>query len=144
MDEAMIEDLNSLIQLDTDAVYCYGEAINRIDDRDVASTLETFRGDHVRHIDELSTLVRTYGGEPPERTPDLRGRLLQGITALRSATGTEGALKAMEMNEKKTNEEYEQAQDWAVPADVRAVLARGLDDERRHLEYVQSELHALA
>ncbi len=70
--------------------------------------------------------------------------LLQGITALRSATGTEGALKAMETNEKKTNEEYQKAQDWSVPADVRAVLARGLDDEQRHLAYVQSELHALA
>jgi uncharacterized protein (TIGR02284 family) len=144
MDKAILKDLNSLIQLDIDAIYCYDEAIKHIDDRDIATTLEGYRSDHQQHVDALSSIVSRNGGTPAERSPDLKGRLLQGMTALRSVTGTEGALKAMEMNEKKTNEEYDKAQSWAVPSDVHAVLEKNLDDERRHLAYVQSELHVLA
>ncbi len=143
MDKAMLKDLNSLIQLDIDAIYCYDEAIKHIDDRDIATTMEGYRSDHQQHVDALSSIVSSNGGTPPKRSPDMKGRLLQGMTALRSATGTEGALKAMEMNEKKTNEEYDKAQSWDVPPDVHAVLEKNLDDERRHLAYVQSQLHAL-
>jgi len=143
MDKSMLKSLNSLIQLDIDAIYCYDEAIKRIDDRAIATTLEGFRNDHQRHVDALSALVAGDGGTPPEQSPDMKGRLLQGMTALRSVTGTEGALKAMEMNEKKTNEEYSEAQSWDVPPDVHAVLEKNLDDERRHLAYVQSQLHVL-
>lgn len=74
----------------------------------------------------------------------MKGVLLEGMTALRSATGTEGALKAMEMNEKTTNRRYEEAQDWDVPPNVKGVLELNLDDERRHLQYIQSQLHVTA
>lgn len=143
MDQSMLDRLNSLIQLDIDATYCYDEAIKRTEDRDIAATLQTYRGDHEKHIDDLSEIVTGNGGKAPKRTPDMQGLLLQGITALRSVTGTEGALKAMEMNEKKTNEEYGKAQDWDVSPSIHAVLERDLDDEKRHLEFVQSKLHAM-
>jgi uncharacterized protein (TIGR02284 family) len=144
MDKSMLEKLNSLVQLDIDAVYCYDEAIKRIAEDDIATTLQAFRGDHEKHIDDLSEIVTSNGGRATRRSPDMKGILLQGMTALRSATGTEGALKAMEMNEKKTNEEYDQAQAWDVPPSIHEVLAKNLDDERRHLEYVQSQLHVMA
>lgn len=144
MDTTMLKNVNSLIQLDIDAIYCYDQAIKNIDDRDIATTLDGFRSDHQRHVDELSDIVSDNGGQPPKRSPDLKGRLLQGMTALRSVTGTEGALKAMETNEKKTNDEYGQAQSWNVPPDIQAALRKNFDDERRHLAYVQSELHVMA
>jgi len=141
MDKSTLKKLNALIQLDIDAVYCYDQAIERIEDRDIAENLQNFRGDHEQHIDALSAIVNENGGEPPERSPDMKGYLLQGMTALRSASGTEGALKAMEMNEKTTNKRYEDAQNWVVPPDIHAVLQKNLDDEKRHLEYIQSQLH---
>jgi uncharacterized protein (TIGR02284 family) len=144
MDTSMLDKLNALIQLDIDAACAYDEAIQRIEEKDIAATLQTCRGDHQRHIDDLSEIVTNNGGQAPKRSPDLKGLLLQGLTALRSATGTEGALKAMEMNEKKTNEQYGKAQAWDVPPGIHAVLARNLEDEKRHLEYVQSQLHAMA
>jgi uncharacterized protein (TIGR02284 family) len=144
MDKTMLKNLNSLIQLDIDAIYCYDQAIKNIDEHDIATTLEGYRSDHQRHVDDLSDIVSDNGGQPPKRSPDMKGVLLEGITALRSVTGTEGALKAMETNEKKTNEEYGKAQSWDVSPEIHAVLRKNLDDEKRHLAYVQSELHVMA
>jgi uncharacterized protein (TIGR02284 family) len=145
MDErTLLKNLNSLIQLDVDAAHCYDEAIQRIEDRGIATTLEAFRGDHQRHADDLSSLVSDLGGTPPKQSPDLKGLLLEGMTALRSATGTEGTLKAMEMNEKIAHREYERAQDWDVPANIKGVLELNWDDEKRHLEYIRSQLHVMA
>jgi uncharacterized protein (TIGR02284 family) len=144
MEKTMLDKLNSLIQLDIDAVYCYDEAIKRIEDDDIATTLQEYRGDHERHIDDLSEIVTSNGGKAPKRSPDIQGILLQGMTALRSAIGTEGALKAMETNEKKTNEEYGKARSWDVPPSIHDVLEKNFDDEKRHLAFVQSQLHAMA
>jgi uncharacterized protein (TIGR02284 family) len=144
LDKSMLDKLNALIQLDIDAVYCYDEAVKRIEEDDIATTLQTYRGDHERHVDALSEIVTSNGGKAPRRSPDMKGILLQGMTALRSVTGTGGVLKAMERNEKKTNEEYGKAQAWDVPAAVHQVLAKNYDDENQHLAYVQSQLHAMA
>ncbi len=144
MDESTFKKLNSLIQLDVDAVGAYDRAIGHIDDAEMAGRMRMFRGDHERHIDDLSQLVSTYGGEPPKRSADVKGVLIEGFTALRRVSGTEGALKAMETNEKMTTGKYRDAQNWSVPPEVKAVLEGNLDDEVRHLEYIQSHLHVTA
>jgi hypothetical protein len=64
------------------------------------------------------------------------------MTALRSARGTEDALQALELNEKTTTKNYEQAREWPVPPDIHAVLEKGWDDEKHHLGYIQSYLDA--
>jgi uncharacterized protein (TIGR02284 family) len=135
-----ISTLNELIQLDIDAVHAYEQAIDRIDMRQIAEDLERFKGDHQRHIRELSAAVRQLGADPPERSPDLKGYLIEGFTALRSMTGTEGALKAMRTNEKITNKNYDKALSQDLPADVAAIVRRNRDDERRHLEYIENAL----
>jgi demethoxyubiquinone hydroxylase (CLK1/Coq7/Cat5 family) len=70
----------------------------------------------------------------------LKGYLIEGFTALRSMTGTEGALKAMRTNEKITNKNYDKALSQDLPADVAAIVRRNRDDERRHLEYIETAL----
>jgi uncharacterized protein (TIGR02284 family) len=136
----IIEQLNELIQLDIDAVHAYQQAIDRIDVPGIAEDLEGFKGDHERHIDELSAAVRRLGGEPPKRTRDFKGYLIEGFTALRSITGTEGALKAMRSNERTTNKKYDEALSEPLPPDIAALVRRNRDDERRHLQYIENAL----
>ena len=136
----VISTLNDLIQLDVDAVESYEQAIKRIDIPQVSSDLEAFKADHERHIRDLTQEVRRLGGNPPKRSIDLKGRLLEGFTALRSVTGTEGALKAMHTNEKTTNKKYEQALSKGLPTEVETVVRRNREDERRHLEYIKMSL----
>lgn len=142
MNEQAIRTLKSLVQLDVDAFFAYTQAIERIDDAAIRARLEAFRGDHERHITDLSQCMRDAGAEPPARTRDFKGFMISGFTALRSMTGVEGALKAMESNEETTNQHYREALTVAFTPAVRAVVERNYEDERRHLAYVKEALAA--
>jgi uncharacterized protein (TIGR02284 family) len=139
--EEIIEKLNELIQLDFDASKTYEAAIERVDENDdeVRSDLQSFLTDHLRHITDLTQEVQKLGGKPEEVGRDFKGVLLEGMTKLRSVTGTSGALKAMRMNEKVTNKSYEEAAEAAFPVGVHELIVKNLDDERRHLAAI--ELH---
>ncbi len=98
--------LNSLAHLDTDAIYTCDEALEQIDVLSIKDQLTRFRDDHHRHVRELLDAIRRLGGQPPSFSKDFKGFLVQGMTSARSATGTEGALKAMKTNEELTSRNY--------------------------------------
>ena len=140
-----VEELNELIQLDYDASKTYEEALEHVDAEhvEVRADLESFRNDHLRHIAQLRTAIEAQGGAPIEPSRDLKGVLLEGLTKLRSVTGTVGALKAMRMNEKLTNRAYDRASEKDLPADVREIVLANLADERRHLAAIEAHLERL-
>ncbi|HEU0030247.1 MAG TPA: DUF2383 domain-containing protein [Kofleriaceae bacterium] len=144
--EDVIEELNDLIQLDHDAVLTYQQALEHVDadDVEVRSDLEAFMADHQRHIADLSRVVIAFDGTPKEPGRDVKGVLLEGMTKLRSVTGTLGALKAMRMNEKLTNHSYEKVSQRALPADVLSVVTMNLADERRHLAAIETHIERMA
>ena len=138
--DEMISELSSLIQLDIDAIHAYDQAIKNIDVQEVKTRLTEFRRDHERHVADLSPEVQRLGGKPPAHKPDFKGFVIKGMTAVRSMTGTEGALKAMQTNEKLTNRNYAQATSKPFPDNIKPVLERNAADERRHLEYIEETL----
>lgn len=135
--QEMINKLNSLVKLDIDAVHAYDQAIQKIDLMEVRTRLEEFKSDHQRHIQDLSSKISGLGGTPPEYKRDFKGYLLQGFTALVSITGNEGALKAMQSNEKLTNKNYDDALSWDFSPDVKDLIRKNREDERRHLQYIE-------
>lgn len=134
--------LSELCQLDIDAVGAYEQAIEKIDIEEIREKISGFKADHERHVMDLSEAIRRFGEAPPERKPDIKGFFIKGFTALRSITGTEGALKAMRGNEKLTNKTYEDALQWDMPEDIRSLIEKNYADERRHLLYIESALQA--
>lgn len=142
----IIDRLNDLIKLDIDASRAYGQALGAVDSLDIKSRLSAYREDHDRHATELQAAVRGLGGAPAEMTPDIKGYFIEGFTALRGMTGTEGALKAMQTNERLTNSRYKDAIGDLVdaPAEIRVLLDRNYADERRHLEYIDRALDTRA
>lgn len=132
-----VKKLNSLVQLDIDAIHAYDQAISKIDVSSLREDLIKFKADHQRHVRELSGLVRKNGGEPPEYSADFKGFLIQGFTALRSITGTEGALKAMKTNETLTTHTYDSALSWDLPEEAKEVVRRNCEDEHRHLRHIE-------
>ncbi len=141
----IVEELNELAQLDYDASKTYEEALSHVDEEDavVRTDLDSFRLDHLRHITELRRAVESLGGAAIEPSRDLKGVLLEGMTKLRSVTGTSGSLKAMRMNEKLTNRSYERASDLDLPPVAREVVLAGLADERRHLASIEAHIERL-
>lgn len=140
MNEEIYDNIKDLIQLDVDAVQAYEQALKKIDKSDIYDRIESFKDDHQRHIDDLSTYLIDNGREVPKLSPDLKGLLIEGFTSIRSITGTDGALKAMESNEKLTNKKYKEATDWAVDPDLRIIIMQNYEDERMHLAYIEEQL----
>lgn len=142
MSEKAIEVMNDQIHLDRDAIKAYEEAISSCDTQEFKDQLTQFKSDHERHVTELSALVRQYGGTPVETT-DIKGFFIQAFTKI-TAHGDRSALFAMRGNEKITNKSYEKALENELPDDVRALLQRNLDDERRHLAWIEETIKARA
>jgi len=135
-----IDTLKDLIQLDFDASRAYDQAIDEIDVPTIRNQLIEFRADHERHISNLSALLRQMGEAPPEQSRDLKGFFIEGFTAVRSMTGTEGALKAMQTNENLTNKRYNQAMKVTMPNEVADQVERNFQDEQRHIQYIEQAL----
>jgi uncharacterized protein (TIGR02284 family) len=136
--------LGTLVQLDFDATKAYDEAIDNIDDPAIKSNFEQFRADHQRHIVDINAEIYKLGEEPRELSRDIKGFLIEGFTAIRSLTGTDGALKAMDGNEKLTNKKYKAAIEKDVPWDIKDLLERNYEDEQHHLAYIDQQLHVRA
>ncbi|MFA5039245.1 MAG: ferritin-like domain-containing protein [Candidatus Omnitrophota bacterium] len=135
--------LTQLIQLDIDASFCYEQAIRKIEEEDIRQELTSFKDDHDRHADILSAELSKIGEEAPERRSDLKGMFLKGATAMQSVTGTIGALKAMQLNEKLTNRTYAKAAKWKAGDEIADIIQRNFEDEKNHLQYLNDKLDEL-
>jgi len=135
----LIEECNDLIRFDHDAIGAYQEAIEKIDTPVIRSQLEVFRGDHERHVVELSAIVRQHGGSPPEK-PSARGIIRKTMTKIAGLMGIEPTLSAMRSNEKVLNEQYQKRLSLDLPAEVKEVIARNYGDEQRHLAWIEQAI----
>jgi uncharacterized protein (TIGR02284 family) len=140
MDTKIVDKLNELIQLDTDAVLAYQQAIDACEVSEIASKLRSFQDDHQRHIGDLAELVRAAGGEPMIKR-DLKGFLIEGFTAIMSR-GDRSALVAMLGNEELTTTIYRAALEAKMPNEAREVVERNFQDEQRHLAWIKDAIAA--
>lgn len=140
MDSRTVRTLNNLIRIEVDTLHAYAKSQEQIRDADIARDLEWFRLDYERHVGKLIAAVERVGGNPVTPRRDAKGFIIQGMTALRSATGLDGALKAMRTSEKRTNDEYDEALLVPLPDDVMALLFSNRADARRHLTYLEEAL----
>jgi rubrerythrin len=139
----ILDHLAKLIHLDVDATHAYDQAIKNVNEQVIKEKLIQFQSDHRKHIDLLSAKVLELGGTPPELTSDFKGFMISGFTALRSLTGTKGALEAMETNERLTNSRYEEACKLDFPVDILAICRSNWADEQRHLSFIREAIPTL-
>lgn len=133
-----LELLQGLIKLDHAAEEAYEAAIERLDNPAYRQQLDAFMRDHKRHIAELSPILRQLGGKVPDGG-GMKEMLTEGKVKLSGLMGDRAILKAMKTNEDDTNTAYERAVTNA-PMEARAVIERGLADERRHREWIVAQL----
>jgi len=135
--------LRSLIQLDFDAVEAYSAAIQRVDTGDDKETLTTFCDDHLRHIAELTEVLRN-NGVPAPTGPDAKRLLAAGKVVVAGLMGEKAVLLAMKTNEADTNMAYERAADHdSVTPAVKDLLRACLADERRHRAWLIQRLESM-
>lgn len=137
--DKVIEECSDLIRFDYDAIGAYDQAIDALKDPQLSQPLTSFRGDHERHVTELSALVRKLGGAPPQ-APGARGFIRKAMTKVAGLVGPEATLKAMKSNEEVLNKQYANRANMDFPADVLSVIQKNYQDEQRHLAWVEQSL----
>jgi uncharacterized protein (TIGR02284 family) len=140
--ENLIDELNDVIAIDHDAISAYEAAIERLESSGTQEQLEMFKADHERHVHELSDCVTMLGGEPRTKG-NIKKILTKGKVVLANISGDEAILEAMKTNEDQTNQTYEEAvrrHSASAPSQVADVLKRGLQDERRHRDWIVQAL----
>jgi hypothetical protein len=143
MDENLAKHLTTLAQMDTDAVAVYDEALKHVTDEDVKKSLEAFRGEHEFHAKALSEAILRLFGTAPVLHVDLMGHIVDWVTAMRSMSGTEGALHALKTAEDYHNSHYKDATAWDTgDDDLKVQVQQFYRDEQHHLEYVEARLGA--
>jgi len=140
---SLVAELNDLLQLDHDAVQAYGIAIEAVEDERLRETLIAFRGDHERHIDELTELIRAHGGIPIETAHIPTGMFKAAVQRAGAARGDRALMLAFKANERQVRDKYRRHADAPHPPEVRAVLARAAADEERHYAWALEVLDDL-
>ncbi|MBI5440739.1 MAG: ferritin-like domain-containing protein [Deltaproteobacteria bacterium] len=135
----MLHRLKALVRLDIDAFQGYDRAIREVDHPEVRERLWAYRGDHLRHVFDLSAVLREHGEEPPS-AEEVTGVQTLGFVGLLGGIGPVGALEAMRTNETLVMTYYEEARSRDFPPAVKAILERNFRDEARHLSYVAEVL----
>ena len=135
--------VKELVELDFDAVEAYEAAINRIENSAYKSKLEEFKKDRQRHVQELSGLLREHEEDPPTGPSMGKQWLTKGKIILANLISDKTILAAMKTNEDDANTAYERMvaheDKWE---DAAMILQRGLQDERRHREWLEKTINA--
>jgi uncharacterized protein (TIGR02284 family) len=137
--DKQIEELNELIRWDLDAISAYDGAINDLKEAPVRDPLIQFRGDHERHVANLSEIVRRLGGTAAE-SAGLKGIVRKTMTKVASLGGAELTLKAMRANEEVLNKTYAHHLSLEFPDDILDVIRQNYGDEQRHLAWIELAL----
>lgn len=140
---ALLAELNDLLQLDHDAVGAYTIAIDALHDPTLREDLIRFRGDHERHIQDLSTLIRSLGGEPVMMPHVPTGIFKTAVQAAGAAGGDREILLAFKSNEGQVRDKYRRAVEGDHPPEVTILLRRNADDEETHYAWVSRALERL-
>lgn len=140
---ALVAELNDLLQLDHDAVGAYTLAIDALRNQAWRADLIRFRGDHERHIQDLSTLIRALGGEPVMMPHVPTGVFKTAVQAAGTAGGDREVLLAFKSNEGQVRDKYRRAVEGNHPPEVTTLLRRNADDEETHYAWVSRALERL-
>lgn len=136
--------LNDLLKLDHDALGAYTLAIHGASDPLHRETLEAFRADHQRHIEDLVPLVESYGGNPIRMPHVPTGQFKLAVqTAGNAGGGDRSVLMAFKANERQVRDKYVRLSAEDLPPDVAEVIARNATDEVRHYAWASEAMEAM-
>jgi rubrerythrin len=137
--ESTFKDLvENLLLLEHDAIAAYDQTINRLENPSWKQTVADFKGDHTRHVQELTQLAGRIGATQ-HREGDMKQMLTTGKVAMASLMGDSAILGAMRSNEEDTVTAYERAARHAeVPSEARTIFERAHQDELRHRSWMSN------
>lgn len=140
---ALLALLNDLLMLDHDAVQAYSIAIGRISRAEYREVLAGFRGDHQRHIDQLTELIRGRGGVPAQMPHLPTGVFKAAMQAFSTLGDDRAVLLAFKTNEGQVRDKYRRAADQPLDPAVGAIISAAALDEEQHYAWVEQVLRKM-
>lgn len=138
----IIDAVQSLVELDYDAIQAYDAAIDLLENENYKHAMKGFKSDHERHVKELGEYLQHHHEKVPD-TADFKACLTEGKIVIAGLLNDNAILKAMQSNEEDTNTAYKRMYDRNdLTENLRIILKRGLDDERRHYAWIKETLDA--
>lgn len=139
----LVAELNDLLQLDHDAVQAYALAIGGVSSPEYKQALIRYRGDHERHIRDLTELIEAHGGVPIQLSHLPTGPMKLAVQAVGNLGSDREVLLAFKSNERQARDKYQRLADRQHAPDVAAVLNRNAADEEKHYAWVSQALERL-
>jgi hypothetical protein len=129
-------ELSRLYSLEVEAALAYGAAVAIVGAGPVHDELASFGLEHQRHVVELHEAILKLGHSPPEIEPDVKGVVIGALTPPRRRLTLQDVLEGMRGNEQLTNSVYAKVLAKPLPPEVRELVERLGEDERRHLDWM--------
>jgi uncharacterized protein (TIGR02284 family) len=128
INEKTVEVLNDLVEINYDRVRGYEKAADETNskDADLRSLFTDFANESRRYANELSTHVKSLGGEPATDTT-IKGKIYRAwmdVKAVITGSDRKAILASCEFGEDAAQKAYDQAlsTDADLPVDVRQVI----------------------
>lgn len=139
---AVRADLSALLAFDRRAAETYAVASQRLRSESLRRSARHFKDDHERHIDELTRLLRAYGGHAAAGGSPETGVVAEE-NVVGSLTSDRAILRALKASERQGRDAYRLAAKHGFPAEVAAVLRRASNDETTHYAWALEMLDDL-
>lgn len=140
----LVVELNELLAFDLDACAAYTTALDRLERPAFRRVMERFADDHTRHADELTRLVRGYGGRPAEVATHGAGPFTAAVSALGQGADEVDVIQLLKAGERAGRDRYRLAAQRGGSPEVSAVLRRASNDEAAHYAWSLETLDDLA
>jgi hypothetical protein len=135
MDAAQtVSALSRLYTLEVEAAQAYAAGVRAVGPGPIRHELARFGLEHQRHVLELHLALLARGHRVPAVDPDVKGVVIGALTTLRRRLTLEDVLVGLRGDEQLTNQVCAKLLAAALPPDAHALVARLREDERRHLE----------
>lgn len=133
--------LNNLIETNENGRLGFQQAADRVNESTLKSTFGTLAQQHATFAEELRSEVRSMGENPEGREGSVGGSLHRGWISLKdalSAKDAEAVLEEVERGESHAVEQYEDALQKELPANVRSTIERQCDSIRESKNHFSS------
>jgi len=129
--------LIDLVELEYDTLEAYEAAINRLENEEYKNEFSSFKEEHLRHISEISTLLRGRELEPPVGPSTGKQWITKGKVVLGTLAGDLAILRAMRSNEIDTNTAYERLKTHeGVWPESQEIMKQAFKDEQKHKKWL--------
>ena len=129
--------LNSLLELEFEALEIYEAAINRLENQDYKHKLQEFKKDHKNHVETISNYLKENGKDAVNKPGGKQLLAIAGIS-FSSIMGDQNVLKSLLGAEEDTNKAYERITSHEQKSqEFSDKLWSFYDDEKRHKAWIE-------